>query len=375
MVGRLLRVTQNEEDVFWLFCQIIEHILPLNFYSELAGLMIDTDITISLLVNYFPDLMAYLEDMQFIHYFKNILLQWYVSLFVQNFNLNSSIALWDVLFLEGSVVLFKTVIGLVKLIKDDLVKINSLEGFKNFIQNYFLGYKDISNLYHLLILRKFEFAVDLINKNRNLLERHMINLINDINQIKIKKLKEKIESIKTECMEIWPICVYDSESNYRIVDYFVYRNVGGPVVYDDYLDDKNLKIRKNKKKTYVDFESILIERKKHCCGKMLKKRQTVVSEFTLETDDSNNLSTDDTRSNKSAVDVQTDEPMSKDFSKDDSVISSNSSSGTKSIDLLIVGFKAKHNKCMSTITYSQFVKSKDNDFSSFISDIYTQCIG
>ncbi len=86
IVGRLLKINQNEEEVFWIFTQIIENILPLNFYSEMCGLMVDVDILLSLIGKYFPDLMIFLDQNLFLDYFKNILLQWFLSLFIQNFS-------------------------------------------------------------------------------------------------------------------------------------------------------------------------------------------------------------------------------------------------------------------------------------------------
>jgi hemerythrin-like domain-containing protein len=52
----------------------------------MAGLMIDVDILINFLHNYFPNLMYYLEENFLFDYFKNILFQWFISLFIQNFS-------------------------------------------------------------------------------------------------------------------------------------------------------------------------------------------------------------------------------------------------------------------------------------------------
>ena len=93
IVGRLLKISQNEEEVFWIFTQMIESILPLNFYSEMAGLMIDVDILLQLLGKYFPDLIVFLDQNFFLDFFKNIMFQWFVSLFVSNFTLEVEILL------------------------------------------------------------------------------------------------------------------------------------------------------------------------------------------------------------------------------------------------------------------------------------------
>jgi hypothetical protein len=389
IVGRLLKITHNEEDVFWLFAQIIENILPINYYSEMAGLMVDIDIVMSLMNAYFPELVYYMEENFFIEYFKNIVIQWFISMFINNFNENVLLTLWDVLFLDGNIVLFKSVIGLIKLVKNDIMNITSLEAFKNYIKGYFAGFKDVSHLNHVLILRKFEFNNEMIDRYRTIIEGSILNHINELNKEKLKKLKENLQKINAECQEIWPICVFDAESNYHVIDFQIYRGIEGPVIYDDYMEDKNLKLKKMKKKTnYIDFENVLIERKFHCCGKLMKQRIKATSEFTtIETDDSNNLSTDDSKSNRSVVDTSyfgetSIIPMN--LNKDDSIVSnsgSNSSSATKSNFIITFsGFKAKHQKCLSTVSYSQFVKpSKDakeynNDFFNFISELRSQCI-
>ena len=42
IVGRLLLIMDNEEQAFWIFVQIIEKILPIFYYSDLAGIIIET---------------------------------------------------------------------------------------------------------------------------------------------------------------------------------------------------------------------------------------------------------------------------------------------------------------------------------------------
>ena len=86
LAGRILKIIQDEESAFWVFVQVIEHILPINYFSEMSGLMVDIDITINLLDQYFPNLIQHMESNFLLDYFKNILIQWFVSLFIQNLN-------------------------------------------------------------------------------------------------------------------------------------------------------------------------------------------------------------------------------------------------------------------------------------------------
>jgi hypothetical protein len=317
IVGRLLKMCQNEEKIFWVFVQIIENILPVNYFSEMAGLMIDVDILMCLLQLYYPDLIDYMEENFFIDYFKNLIFQWFISIYIQNFSFEASLAIWDIVFLDSSIVLFKAIIGMLRLIKDDIMKITSLEAFKNNLKHYFSNFRDIPFLHKTLLLKRFEFNIDSINKNRAFLETPMIDRINSINKYKIIKLKNEVSITTSDCYEDWPICIYDSETPYQVVNFMVYKLGTDFEIIDDYLDNST-KSKKVKKRKNIKYANLLIERKIHRCGKKLK-----IAEKEYSDDDSNNLSTiDDNRSEKekNLSDVE----ITSDYSKDDIIINSGS---------------------------------------------------
>ena len=85
IVGRLLYIFNNEEHAFWVFVQIIENLLPINYYSEMAGVIIDQYILSKLVANYYPQLFALFENVSFD--IAPITLQWFVSVFAQNLHL------------------------------------------------------------------------------------------------------------------------------------------------------------------------------------------------------------------------------------------------------------------------------------------------
>ena len=68
--------------------------------------------------------------------------------------------------IDRSIVLFKIVITLIKQIKEEILKIFDLEVFMNFIKNHFINFNDKSFILYVLVLRKFEFNLDIIEKNR-----------------------------------------------------------------------------------------------------------------------------------------------------------------------------------------------------------------
>ena len=188
IVGRLLKfIPDDDEKVFWIFVQIIENILPLEFYSEMAGVMTSVDILLCLFKQmYIPDLLENLNDYVLI-YLKNIIMQWFLSLFVINFPFDATTVVWDTLFLDKKIVLFKLCLSLVKLIKDDLLKIHELEEMKNFMQDFCNNFRNINYLKYVLIQKQFEFNEKFIEYNYSILITSIIESINNNNKHKIMR--------------------------------------------------------------------------------------------------------------------------------------------------------------------------------------------
>jgi len=89
IVGRLLKIFEKEvimllikEEAFWVFVQIIENILPLNYYCEMIGTIIDQSILQQLILRLMPKLHNFFESTGFD--LAPVSLQWFISLFSQN---------------------------------------------------------------------------------------------------------------------------------------------------------------------------------------------------------------------------------------------------------------------------------------------------
>ena len=275
IVGRMLKYISNEEKVFWLFTQVIEYILTIDFFSEMSGIMSDVDILVCMLKEkYCPDLINCLRE-DLLIYIKNILMQWFLSLFILNFPIQAQLLVWDILFVDNKLALFKTAIYLIKEMKNDILKVNNIESLTILIKNYSLNFKNLNALKFQLILKKFEFNNSYINYNRLFILSEMIERINKNNQFKLEKLKEKVKERNDYCDLSWPYCIYECDSYYKIVDYFVLKNNENIDIIDDYCENiNNYQLDKNKinEKNEFNFQNILIERIEHVCNKIDKKR-------------------------------------------------------------------------------------------------------
>ena len=84
IAGTLLLIMENEEQAFWVFIQIMERILPITYYSELIGIVVETTLIENILGLYFPDLFKFIIDTNFNIPLRNFIHKWMVCLFTQN---------------------------------------------------------------------------------------------------------------------------------------------------------------------------------------------------------------------------------------------------------------------------------------------------
>ena len=277
IVGRMLKYISNEEKVFWLFTQVIEYILTIDFFSEMSGIMTDVDILVCMMQEkYCTDLVNNLREDLMI-YIKNILMQWFLSLFIVNFPIKAQLLVWDILFIDKKVVLFKTAIYLIKELKDEFLKVDNLEALTMLFKNYINNFKNLNALKFQLILKKYEFDNSYINYNRLFILSEMIKKINQNNQFKLENLKEKILERVDYCDLSWPYCIYECDSYYQIFDYIVLKNDENLEIIDDYCEtylnndsNDNYIFKLNEELT---FKNILIQRKKHVCKEINRVKE------------------------------------------------------------------------------------------------------
>ena len=304
IVAKILQMLPDEEKAFWLFVQIIENILPIDFYSEMCGMMSDIDILICLIKEkYIPNLINKLIKNDLISDLKDLILKWFDSLFCINMNSNSQNAIWDILFCDGRIVLFKTAISLLKKITDKLILFDNSFDFRNFVNEYFDNYKDEYLLTYNLILKKFEFDEEFINYNRQIIFSHMKYNFENNNDKEKELYKEKINQNEELCDKSMPICIYDTESKFKITENLILTTYNNLNIIDDYCENDYL-INYNDSFKFetseIDCDELLIERKIHFCDDNRKNFAKSLKINKKENKDSNDsfLSTGTEKSNE-----------------------------------------------------------------------------
>jgi hypothetical protein len=243
---------------------MIESILPLNNYSELAGIMTDCSILIKLIKIYLPNLFNHLNEIGYELSLNNVLYKWFVSVYIQNLSYELSITVWDVLFLEGNITMFKGALAILKIIKDKILSLDNIEDVNDVFDYTIKHLNENYTLLYYLILRRFEFDSEYISKNRKLIEPEIIENISRNNEFKIQRYSIKEEDsdrrrgsfVKpdVDCFREWPLCIFDHNYKYEIIDCFTFKILTPPNLIDDYFYHSFYKKNKsiNVKKSITD---------------------------------------------------------------------------------------------------------------------------
>ncbi len=270
IVGRLLEFIGDEEKVFWTFSQLMENILSVNYFSQMLGVYVEVDILMCLLRDlYTPDMLKQLEKNDKVIYLQNILLQWFISLFIIKFPKKLQLFIWDILFIEKKIVLYKVSISLLHKYKYEIVSCDSIETLNRFLDETFSKFKDITFLKYILLIKNFEFDDEFLSLNRrNFIEKKKIMWEKE-NKSKIEAIKEKLIDREDFCNIKMPICIYDAKLKYQYNDTVIYRQLEECNIIDDYFKDdkkqnkKYFNLQKELNNNSLEYDSILIERKPH----------------------------------------------------------------------------------------------------------------
>ena len=302
IMGRLLETVQDEEKTFWIFSQLMEDILTVDYYSRMLGLFTDIDIVICLLRDlYLPDLIQKLEKTCGFQILFDTLVKWFVTLFIEHFPKKFQLLVWDLLFVDKKIVLYKVCISLWQKYKYQISQLDGIESFVNFSKKFCLDFKDETFLKYILFIKNFEFDDNFLNLERKfIIEKKKKWEKEYMNKIRIKKVETELCNIN------WPSCIYDENARQEYSDIVVYSQLEQCEIIEDYFKEGNKnKFLKNRKNldltkgniTYkkLNYKNILIQRRRHICYKFnknvkydivkdIKKKEEIDNKINLEKD-------------------------------------------------------------------------------------------
>ena len=110
----------QEEEAFWCLVQIVEVILPMDYYTNLLGVLIDYKVFQLMMEDRLPKLCKHLDANNFD--FNLLITKWLICLFINHLPLDAELAVWDLLMIKGASVLFRVAITLFQMMQADIIK-------------------------------------------------------------------------------------------------------------------------------------------------------------------------------------------------------------------------------------------------------------
>lgn len=125
---------QDEEEAFWIFTMLIESLLPIDYYSNMVGVLIDQKILYDLFKQKIPLLC---DHLRLIGFDQSLLgFQWLVCFLSYNINSDISIKIWDMFLINGIKVIMKFSLALFHMMKNDLMKTNDFAEIFEILDSY-----------------------------------------------------------------------------------------------------------------------------------------------------------------------------------------------------------------------------------------------
>jgi hypothetical protein len=183
---------------------------------------------------------------------NNVIYKWFVSIFIQNLNEDLSFIIWDLLFIDGSIIIFKSALAILKILKKSILTKRTLEDINEIFDDGTRHINDTKTLIYYLIVKLFEFDNNFINKHRLKFQPAIFENIMKANESRMTKIKyyenkenEREFSIRRasyvkshiECFLDWPLCIFDNNYKYNLVNYLVFKVQDPPNFIDDYFKE------------------------------------------------------------------------------------------------------------------------------------------
>ncbi|SNX83440.1 uncharacterized protein MEPE_02147 [Melanopsichium pennsylvanicum] len=148
LAATLLLTHATEEEAFWVLVCLIEKILPSEYYtSYLLVSQADQRVLIELVSEHMPRLHAHISELGVD--LPAITFAWFLSLYTDCLPVETLFRVWDVMFVEGMVILFRVAMAILKLYENELLATTSASSFYGLAHSLTSRLFSVDKLIHL----------------------------------------------------------------------------------------------------------------------------------------------------------------------------------------------------------------------------------
>ena len=265
IAGKLLYVVNDEEQVFWIFTQIIENYLPGDFYLLFTGVRKDMKVIEAII----KKTLTFCNQTIMLS-LNNLISKTFISLFSRGMPEQITFQIWDAFFIYGEIVLYRTFIWIAYFLCDKSLVKKDIEEISSTISNKMKEIQESGSLSYFLFMYD---AIDYrsIKKWKRQIESSVDN------ETFIKSV-QSFDRKKKECDKSLPYCLCNNEENdiEKNSNFIVHKMNHEIQLYDNYFfevieqkkemdDNKIINIDDNNDDLNISEDSILIQRQKHLC--------------------------------------------------------------------------------------------------------------
>ena len=154
----------DEESCFWILCSLVEDMLPESYYTRnMVGVRVDMLVLNSLLKRYLPALHSHFVERDID--LSPFTMGWFLCLYVNTLPSPSLHRVLDCLLHEGSKVLFRAALAILKILESRLLNVHSVAKVYDILRSPVCAEDDLLNVMHSSWL--LNFSTDAICELRN----------------------------------------------------------------------------------------------------------------------------------------------------------------------------------------------------------------
>jgi Rab-GTPase-TBC domain len=256
LVATILSFGFTETEAFWMYVQIVEKHLPIEYYNSMSGIILHQKIFDYLFRAKLPNISKYLERIGVESCLFTV--QWFICVFAFGFNRDIIAFIWDNIFFKGHDIIFQISLGIVWLLRKQILVQTDFVQCLTSIEQGCRAISDITQLKEAASKRKFKIPSNFISKLKSILEKEVIE---DFSQKFSNVLPEDqlLASLNTSCID-------DNECKQKILKtcgYFTYAACNISEI-EGYLDlctyPKHFECTSS-----INSSIYLFGRRNHCC--------------------------------------------------------------------------------------------------------------